>query len=87
MLLNGRTPDARDAGLISLLHAVDAIPKAVTGDPAQLNARAECLIERAGIDADQTAQAVREAVRAELSAIMISVLVATTAATVTTTTC
>jgi hypothetical protein len=76
VLLRGAVPDERSGALISLLHAIDAVPKVVQGDKKALKARAKQISE-----GDWASEAVRKAVQAVQAAVTASILVASTAAT------
>jgi hypothetical protein len=76
VLLVGTTPDRRTAALVSLLNAVDAVPKVVpTDDKRALVRRA-----REVADGDWAGAAVRKAVDAVHAAVMAAVVAASSAA-------
>ena len=76
VLVVGRTPAVREAELISLLQAVDAVPKVVGGLPGrELKRRAKAVAE-----GEFAGQAVRKAVEAVNSAVYAAIA-ATTAVT------
>jgi Golgi phosphoprotein 3 (GPP34) len=78
-LVEGRPPDTRTAALVSLLAAVDAVPKVVSApDRRALARRAREIAE-----GEWAGDAVRRAVRAVQSALIASVTAATTVAAVT----
>lgn len=79
-LVQGTTPDPRTAALISLLHALKAVPKVV--DPREhgvtrreLQAHAKQIAE-----GDWASKAVRQAIDEMMAAVMAATTVATTAA-------
>jgi Golgi phosphoprotein 3 (GPP34) len=78
VLNGGQTPDAYTGGLISLLHAIDAVHKVVPGDRKQLKARAAAVGTAAW-----TSDAVRKAVEAVQTAVIAAVATATAGAAVT----
>jgi hypothetical protein len=79
VLVVGRTPTAREAALVSILQAVDQVPRVLgeVGVPKrELRSRAKALSQGGFADA-----AVRGAVEAVNAAVMAGVMAATTAAT------
>jgi hypothetical protein len=73
VLFDGKEPDAHIGGLVSLLHAINAVHKVVDGDKKQLRARAKEIAQ-----GEWAGAAVKEAVQA-VQAVMIAVIAATTA--------
>jgi hypothetical protein len=75
-ILDGGTPDARTAALISILHAVDLLPRLFPdADRRAVRRRGKEIA-----DSDWGAEAVRKAVQ-EIQAVMVALLVTTTIAT------
>lgn len=78
VLVVGRSPEPREAALISLLHAVDQVPNLLADsgiEKRELKRRAKAVA-----DGDFAGEAVRTAVRDVQLAVMTGVMVATTAA-------
>lgn len=75
VLVRGRAPSPREACLVSLLHAVDQVPKQFRADgvtPRQLRERARALAE-----GEIGGEAVRRAVDAANAAVMTAIMATT----------
>ncbi len=74
-LLRGAAPEPHTGALVSLLHAVDAVPKVVAGDRKELKARAKEIAQ-----GEWAGAAVKKAV-ADVQAVLVATVVTTTVVT------
>lgn len=75
VLVDGAEPDGRSGALISLLYAIDAVPKVVEGDKRKLKARAKVISQ-----GDWASTAVRKAVESVNAAVTAAIVASATGA-------